>query len=81
MTTPLRDPRALPRPELNDEHLLLTWSDSWEDRATANGDSSASSNNHKRRATRLSKPIVTGVPRSVSQYPGFYFLCERDVTV
>lgn len=38
MTNPLHDPKALPRSEDNDEHLLLTWNDSWVDRATANGD-------------------------------------------
>lgn len=35
--TPLHDPKALPRSEDNDEHLLLTWNESWADRATANG--------------------------------------------
>jgi hypothetical protein len=35
---PLHDPRVLPQPEDNDEHLLSTWDDSWTDRETANGD-------------------------------------------
>lgn len=65
---PLHDPRALPQPEDNDEHLLLTWNDSWANRATANGDTAklvaktASSEPHT-----CPRQTVTGVRRSVPQ--------------
>jgi hypothetical protein len=75
MTIPLHDPRVLPPSEDNDKQLLLTWNESWADRATANGDTA------KLVAKTASGTLVQvkrdGCASQHSPGPGFYLSCAK----